>query len=432
MGAARASQGQGDSAAQISAGSRKLRSHEFQQYSLMGVRALSVDRDALRAFLAQDLLDFFVRLGLLAFAVVACERIFAPFIPIMLWGLILSVSLYPLFLGLRSKTGWSPGRAATLMVLAATLLIGVPTVLLGSSFATHIFSVVGDFRSADFAVPAPNPDIQGWPVIGSRAFEIWQEAYTDLPTFLEKIQPQLNNLAKSALSSAASTATTLLFFLGALIIAGIMMAYGEAGTRAMGRVFRRIAGDARGAGLHQLSTLTIRSVAVGVVGVAFIQALLLGVGFLMAGIPAAGLLAIIVLVIGILQLPALLVSLPSIAFLWYTGDAGTGAKIGLTGYFLVAGFADNVLKPILLGRGVDVPMPVVLLGALGGMVGAGIVGLFVGAVVLSVGYELFMGWVDELPGTEHGEAIGKAAQTTSTADAVPAGAVSTRNDNTPR
>jgi len=138
----------------------------------------------------------------------------------------------------------------------------------------------------------------------------------------------------------------------------------------------------------------VRSVSSGVIGVAFIQSLLLGVGFLMAGIPAAGVLAFLVLLIGIVQLPAMLISLPAIAYLWWSGDASTTSNVVYTAYLLVAGMADNVLKPILLGRGVDAPMPVILLGALGGMVSSGIIGLFVGAVALAVGYQIFMEWVD--------------------------------------
>jgi predicted PurR-regulated permease PerM len=163
----------------------------------------------------------------------------------------------------------------------------------------------------------------------------------------------------------------------------------------MQRIFSRLAGSGKGPALHRLSVATIRSVATGVIGVAFIQALLLGVGFLLAGIPAAGLLALVVLFVGILQLPALLVSLPAIGYLWWAGDASTTVNLIFTVYLLIAGMADNVLKPMLLGRGVDVPMPVVLLGALGGMVSGGMVGLFVGAVVLSVAYQVFMAWVDE-------------------------------------
>jgi predicted PurR-regulated permease PerM len=131
----------------------------------------------------------------------------------------------------------------------------------------------------------------------------------------------------------------------------------------------------------------------GVIGVAFIQALLLGVGFLLAGVPFAGLLALIVMLVGIVQLPALIVSLPVIGFLWWSGGEVTHNVIW-TLYLLIAGMADNVLKPLLLGRGVDAPMPVILIGALGGMVSAGIVGLFIGAVLLAVGYQLFMDWVN--------------------------------------
>jgi predicted PurR-regulated permease PerM len=129
--------------------------------------------------------------------------------------------------------------------------------------------------------------------------------------------------------------------------------------------------------------------------VAFIQALLLGIGFLFAGIPAAGVLALVVLLLGILQAPAVLVSLPAIGYLWWSGDGSTAMNVVWTAYLVIAGFADNVLKPLLLGRGVDVPMPVILLGALGGMVSGGIIGLFIGAVVLAVGYQLFMDWVEE-------------------------------------
>ena len=133
--------------------------------------------------------------------------------------------------------------------------------------------------------------------------------------------------------------------------------------------------------------------------------MLLGVGFIFAGIPAAGLLALITLVLGIAQLPALIVSLPAIAYIWWAGDASTLMSIVFTAYLLVAGMADNVLKPMLLGRGVDVPMPIILLGALGGMVSGGIIGLFVGAVILAVGYQVFMDWVDEGEETTAGDAV---------------------------
>ena len=187
----------------------------------------------------------------------------------------------------------------------------------------------------------------------------------------------------------------MFLFLGALIIAGIMMAYGESGSQAIRRIVSRVVGPEKGPRVHSLSIATIRSVAMGVIGVAVIQAVLLGVGFMIAGVPAAGLLALVVLFVGILQLPALIVSLPVIGYIWWAGDGSTGAQVFYSVYLIVAGTADNVLKPILLGRGVDAPMPVILIGALGGMVTGGFIGLFLGAVVLAVGYQLFMEWVAE-------------------------------------
>src|SRR5688572_18879135 len=160
---------------------------------------------------------------------------------------------------------------------------------------------------------------------------------------------------------------------------------------------RRSSGSCHGEAsprLQKLATATVRSVAAGVIGVAFIQAILLGMGFMLAGIPAAGVLALLVMFLGILQVPALLVTLPAIAWMWVSGDGSTTSNIVFTIYLGIAGMADNVLKPLLLGRGVDAPMPVILIGALDGMVTGGIIGLFVGGVLLAVGYQLFMEWVD--------------------------------------
>jgi predicted PurR-regulated permease PerM len=354
---------------------------------------MQLDTATLQRLLSKDLTDVMIRVGLIAFVVVMCVRVFAPFAGLVLWGLILAAALYPLHQNLAKRLGGRQGRAATLLVFGGLLLIGVPTVMLGSSFAGHVHDVYSAFANNTITIKQPAPSVAEWPLIGERIYTAWSSAADDLPAFLEKLQPQLGNFAKYMLSVAASTAGGVFMFLGSLIIAGIMMAYGESGSRAMLRIISRLAGPKRGPQLHRLSTATIRSVATGVIGVAFIQALLLGIGFIVAGIPVAGVLALIVMLLGIMQLPALIVSLPAIAYLWWAGDASTAANSFYTIYLLAAGMADNVLKPLLLGRGVDAPMPVILLGALGGMVSGGIIGLFVGAVLLAVGYQVFMGWV---------------------------------------
>lgn len=173
------------------------------------------------------------------------------------------------------------------------------------------------------------------------------------------------------------------------------MAFGHAGSRSINAIFRRIAGDTRGSALTKLSTATVRAVALGVVGVAFIQALLIGLCLIVAGVPLPGVLALIVLILGIAQVPALVVSLPAIAWIWSRGEYSSTLAIAYTVLLLVAGMADNVLKPLLLGRGVDAPMPIILLGALGGMASGGILGMFVGATLFALGYQIFMLWVSE-------------------------------------
>jgi predicted PurR-regulated permease PerM len=211
------------------------------------------------------------------------------------------------------------------------------------------------------------------------------------------MQPKVGELARKALGMVASIGGGLLLFLASFIISGILMAYGESGSSSGHAIFRRMAGPAKGDAFANLCTSTIRAVAMGVVGVAFIQAILIGLALLLARVPAAGVLAIIALLLGIAQVPALLVTIPVIIYIWSSGDYGNGAAITHTVILLITGMSDNVLKPLMLGRGVSVPMPVILFGALGGMASGGILGMFVGATVLALGYEIFKGWVATEP-----------------------------------
>ena len=228
---------------------------------------------------------------------------------------------------------------------------------------------------------------------------MWSQAHDDLPALVQSMQPKIGELARTALGFVASIVGGLLAFLAALVLAGIFMAFGDSGARACLSVFQRLAGEQRGARLARLSTATIRAVAQGVVGVALIQAILVGLALLVAGVPWAGALAAIVLVLGIAQVPAVIVTLPAIAWIWSRGGSGTGEAIIYTVLLLVSGMADNVLKPLMLGRGVDVPMPVILVGALGGMATGGIIGMFVGATLLALAWQIVTGWVDESPET---------------------------------
>lgn len=347
--------------------------------------------------IADRLLDVLIRAGLILAMVMLCFRIFSPFLSLMVWALILAVTLYPLQRSFAGKLGGRQGLAATLIVIVGIVLIVVPTSVLVNSLGDSVHQLVGNLQKNSLQIPAPRPDVAEWPLVGERVYATWSKAHADLPALVHKLQPQIADLAKLGLGIVAGIGGGLLKFLASFVIAGIIMAFGESGSRASRAIFERIAGVARGGEFSVLATATVRAVAQGVIGVAFIQSIIVGLALLVAGVPWAGALAGIVLVLGIAQVPALIVTLPAIGYIWYSGEHASAAAIGYTILLFVSGMADNVLKPLMLGRGVDAPMPVILLGALGGMAAAGILGMFVGATLLALGYQIFMGWVAANP-----------------------------------
>jgi predicted PurR-regulated permease PerM len=347
--------------------------------------------------LSRRLLDVLIRAGLVFALTALCYRIFEPFISLMMWALILAVTLYPAHQKLARKMGGKQGLAATLMVVVGIVLIGVPTAILMASVGDSVEGVIANVRGNALAVPAPSPGVADWPLIGKKIHGIWTQAHTDLPALIQSKQPQIADLARTALGLVASIASSALLFLASFIIAGIIMAFGQAGARSIRAIFVRIVGVERGAEFAKLSTETVRAVALGVLGVAFIQAMVVGLVMIIAKVPFAGVLALVVLVLGIAQVPALVVILPVIIYIWVSGAYSTTAGIAYTVLLGIGGMLDNVLKPLLLGRGVDAPMPVILLGALGGLASTGILGMFVGAVLLALGYQIFMWWVATNP-----------------------------------
>jgi predicted PurR-regulated permease PerM len=334
-----------------------------------------------------------IRVALIGGLFWLCFTVFSPFLKLMVWSIILAVTLYPLHQGIARRLGGRQGLTSTILAVIAVALFVVPTWLLMNSFADSVRRSVSAVQENRVQIPPPRESVQNWPLVGKKIHQTWSKAYNDLPGLVQSMQPKLGELARHAISMVASVGVTMLLFLASFIVATILMAWGASAASTGQQFFNRVAGPSRGEALAKLSVATIRAVALGVVGIAAIQALLVGLALLFAGIPLAGVLAIITLVLGIAQVPALLVTLPCIIYIWASGDYTTGAAVAHTIILLLTGMADNVLKPLMLGRGVDVPMPVILLGALGGMATGGILGMFVGATALALGYEIFMRWV---------------------------------------
>jgi predicted PurR-regulated permease PerM len=334
-----------------------------------------------------------IRVALIGGLAWLCFLVFSPFLKLMVWSIILAVTMYPAHQWIARRLGGRQGLTSIILVLLAVVLIVLPTWLLVNSFADSIHRFVGAVQQGTVQIPPPRDGVKNWPVVGNKIYEKWSNARDDLPGLVHSLQPKLGGLARQAVSMVASVGGTMLLFLASFVVATILMARGASAASTGQDFFVRVAGPSRGAALAKLSIATIRAVALGVVGVAAIQALLIGLALLFAGIPLAGVLAIVALVLGIAQVPAAVITLPCIVYVWASGHYSTGAAVLHTIILLLAGLADNVLKPLMLGRGVDVPMPVILFGALGGMASGGILGMFVGATALALGYEIFMKWI---------------------------------------
>ena len=237
--------------------------------------------------LSGRLLDVFIRAGAIFALAVLCYNIFAPFISLMAWALILAVALYPLHQKLARKMGAKQGRAATLLVLGAIVLIVAPITVLTLRLGDSVHNLVGGLHDNTLQIPAPPPSIASWPLVGKKVHDFWSLAHEDLPAFVRSLQPQIGDLSKKAVAMVSSIGVTVLLFLVSIIVAGIIMAFGQAGARSAGSIFDRFVGSRRGETFAALCTATIRAVALGILGVAVIQAIVVGLILLIAGVPFA-------------------------------------------------------------------------------------------------------------------------------------------------
>ena len=336
-------------------------------------------------------IEIAIRLTLIFLILAWCLKILTPFISLVAWGGIIAVALYKPFLGLTDKLGGRRKLAVTLIAVIGIAIILVPIISLSTSLVDGATKFGTDVSEGMVHIPGPPAYVEEWPIIGKKTFAVWTQASTNFRALLEQYPSQLTAVGKKMISAAAGIGSGVLQFIVSFIIAAVFLLSAEGARGALSKLARRLSGD-HGDELLDMSVATIRSVAVGVIGIAFIQALLGGLGMMFVGVPAAGLFAIVILVLAIAQLPPILVLGP-VAFYVFSAESTTVSVIFLIWSIMVS-FCDAVLKPLFLGRGVDVPMLVILLGAIGGMITSGIVGLFVGAIVLALGYKLFGVWIE--------------------------------------
>jgi len=340
----------------------------------------------------KNAIDATVKIALLAGMVFISFKIIHPFLMPVVWALIIAVAMGPFVEKLIKLVGGRRKVGVTLFTLAAIAILVVPTFLLASSTFEVVQEFAHDLKNHEVHIPPAPEKLSEVPVIGKKSAKLWNTASTDLKKALMDTAPLARDTSKALLNMIGGGLKSVLQFVISFIIAGIFMMNPAKGFAASSRIISSVAGE-KGEDLTKLIVGTIRGVMNGVVGVALIQAVLATIGMVIIGVPAAGLWGLLVLICAIAQLPPILILGPVSAYVFSCHDT-TPAVIFLIWSLVVSG-ADGIIKPILMARGLDTPMLVILLGAIGGMMLSGIIGLFVGAVVLSVTYTLFMAWVNE-------------------------------------
>ncbi len=342
----------------------------------------------------QSGLDTAIQVGLIALLALWCFQIARPFLGLIAWAGIIAIGVYPLVRLLKEKAGLTDGKASFLVSLAMLVVLILPSVMLAEAIVQNSGDLSKYLADDKLVIPPPSEYVSNLPIVGEKISAFWQKASEDPGAVFGEYETEIGVLLTNLLSAALMTGLNVLMFVFSIILAGVFMASAKNTTKALQAIFTRIAGD-NGPQLTRLSHDTVQSVVRGILGIALAQAILSGVGFLMMDIPASGLLVVICLVMAIVQIDILLILMPISIYMFYDPNSSTFADVVFLIWNIMVGLMNNVLKPILLGKGVEAPMAVIFIGAIGGMIFQGIIGLFIGAVVMVLGYTLFMFWVNQ-------------------------------------
>jgi predicted PurR-regulated permease PerM len=349
---------------------------------------------AARERLMSAVIDLSIRLAILGLLLYWSFVLIRPFIDIAIWSVVLTVALYPIYDWMVRALGGRRWLAAVLLTIISLVLVIGPATWLALGLIDSIRTLADRFELSALALPPPFPSIKSWPLIGEPIYQIWDLASTNIREALDKITPYLKPFGTTLLQIAADAGTGTVKFFIAIIVSGFLFSPAPDLARSVRAFARRIA-PARGEELTELAGATIRAISRGVIGISVLQAMLAGIGLVAAGIPGASLLTTAILILGIVQIGPSIVIIPLIAWVWWTQEATTALLF--TAYMIPVNLIDNLLRPFVMGRGLDVPILVVLIGVFGGAISQGISGLFLGPIILAVIWQLMVAWSKEQP-----------------------------------
>jgi predicted PurR-regulated permease PerM len=317
-------------------------------------------------------------------------RIIEPFITLAIWGTVIAIAFYPTHLALTKRLGGRQYWSAGILSLVMIAVIVAPAIWLLLS-TVHEFNSLADlYKEGSIAIKQPSESIKSWPIVGTKLYELWMKASTNMNDLIVEHADTLKQVALYVFELLANTGKAVFMFFFSILISGAMLAFSEPVKVLMKKVLGKLIGAA-GESYGRIANTTVRSVTRGVLGVALIQSILAGIGMVVAGIPFAGLWIVICVILSIVQIGVFPVSIGVVIYIWTTGDTLTASL--LTGWMAIVGVSDNILKPFMLGKS-EVPMPIVFVGSIGGFLFSGFIGLFTGAIVLALFYKLFNAWLE--------------------------------------
>jgi predicted PurR-regulated permease PerM len=336
-----------------------------------------------------------IRLGILALIVYLSFTLILPFITIAIWSVVLTVSVYPLYDWMVDHLGGRRRLAAALLTLLSLLIVIGPAAWLALGLIDSLRTLSENLDLSVLRLPPPPDAVKSWPIVGNSIYQFWDLASTNFQAAFAKVGPLLKPLGGSLLQIAANAGTGAIKFIVAVVVAGFLFSPAPYLVNAITLFSRRLA-SGRGEKFVQLAGATIRAVSRGVIGISALQAFLAGLGLMAAGIPAASLITSAVLILGIIQIGPSIVLIPLIIWSWTAME--TTSALLFTAYMLPVSLLDNILRPLVMARGLETPMVIILIGVIGGTISYGITGLFLGPIVLAVIWELLVAWIREPEG----------------------------------
>ncbi|MGE6109732.1 AI-2E family transporter YdiK [Aeromonas sobria] len=329
----------------------------------------------------------------LSILIISCFMVLRPFLPALVWATMITIATWPLMRMMQRLLWGKRALAALFMTLVLLLMFVIPLFMVLANVAEKAPMLIEFGTNLSHSPPPKLLWLQEVPLVGDKLFEFWQQILASGGQVLfAKLAPYFGQTARWLASQAGNLGLLFVHFLLTVGICGLLYHSGEKAADGIRRFAHRLAGE-RGDNATVLASQAIRAVAMGVVVTALVQSSVAGIGLLIAGIPYVMVLVVLMFLLIVAQIGPFPVLLASVGYLYWSGDTTWGTFLLV--WSLLAGTMDNFLRPFLIKRGADLPLVLILVGVIGGLLAMGIIGLFIGPVMLAVGYTLLDAWIKE-------------------------------------